>query len=214
MTPLSSATTRKGDPVEAVINQPLVVSDHLVLPEGSRLEGSVSQVSPARRWGHNGQLRITFHQVVPPNGVEQALKGSLEGVEVTNGEHLSLDSEGGAQVVTPKTRYLTTGIAVALAASSLSPDHDRDLHDGGGDGGAGAANGASGFRLVGMLVGAFAQSRAVASGFGVYGAGMSIYSHFLARGHDVAYPKDMAMVIGLGARTGSSQKSENGSNSQ
>jgi hypothetical protein len=29
---------------------------------------------------------------------------------------------------------------------------------------------------------------------------MSIYYHFLARGRDVVYPKDMAMVIGLGTR--------------
>jgi hypothetical protein len=28
---------------------------------------------------------------------------------------------------------------------------------------------------------------------------MSVYSHFLAKGRDVVYPKDMAMVIGLGA---------------
>jgi hypothetical protein len=27
-----------------------------------------------------------------------------------------------------------------------------------------------------------------------------VYSHFLARGRDVVYPKDMSMVIGLGTR--------------
>jgi len=40
----------------------------------------------------------------------------------------------------------------------------------------------------------------VASSFGFYGAAMSVYSHFLARGRDVVYPKDMSMVIGLGIR--------------
>jgi hypothetical protein len=40
----------------------------------------------------------------------------------------------------------------------------------------------------------------VASGFGAYGAANAIYYHFLARGRDVVYPKDMAMVIGLGTR--------------
>jgi len=49
-------------------------------------------------------------------------------------------------------------------------------------------------------VGAFAHSRVVASGFGFYGAAMSVYSHFLARGRDVVYPKDMSMMIGLGTR--------------
>jgi hypothetical protein len=202
VTPLNSATAKKGEPVEAVISQPLVVSDKLFLPQGSHIKGSVLQVRPARRLNRNGQLRIVFHQVVPPDGIEQKIEASLEGVEVAKGEHLSLDAEGGAQVTTPRTRYLTTGIAVALAASSTSSDHDARFHggSGGGDPGAGAANGASGFGFLGTIVGAAAHSRVVASGFGFYGAAMSVYEHFLARGRDVVYPKDMSMVIGLGTR--------------
>jgi len=111
-------------------------------------------------------------------------------------------SEGGAQVTTPRTRYLTTGIAVMLAASQVSPDRDAGRDVSAGEAGRGAANGASGFRFVGMIVGFAARSRAVSLGFGSYGAGMSVYYHFLARGRDVVYPKDMAMVIGLGTREG------------
>jgi len=202
VTPLNSATAKKGEPVEAVISQPLVVSNQLFLPQGSHIKGSVLQVRPARRLNRNGQLRIVFHQVVPPDGIEQKVEASLEGVEVAKGEHLSLDAEGGAQVTTPRTRYLTTGIVVALAASSMNSDHDARFHggDGGGDPSGGAANGASGFGVLGTIVGAVAHSRVVASGFGIYGAAMSVYSHFLARGRDVVYPKDMSMVIGLGTR--------------
>ena len=156
------------------------------------------QVRPARRLGRNGQLRIAFHQVVPPDGVGQSVEATLEGVEVAQGQHLTLDSEGGAQVTTPPTRYLTTAISIALATSSLHEEHDHDLQDHGGDVGGGAANGASGFRLIGTVVGMLAKSRAVSSAFGFYGAGVSVYSHFLARGRDVVYPKDMSMVIGLG----------------
>jgi hypothetical protein len=201
VTPLNSSTSRKGDAVEALITEPLVVSDHLILPEGSVIRGSVMQVQPARRLARNGQLRILFREVAPPDGIEQKVQTSLEGVAVAKGEHLKLDAEGGAQVTTPRTRYLTTGIQIMLAAASASPDGDRHLHGGGGgDVGGSAANGASGFRFVGMLVGALARSRVVATGFGAYGAASSIYYHFLARGRDVVYPKDMAMVIGLGAR--------------
>src|SRR5207237_4837362 len=94
VTPLNSSTTKKGEPVEAVISQPLVVSDHLFLPQGSHIKGSVLESRPARRLGRNGQLRIVFHQVVPPNGFQQNVDASLEGVAVAKGEHLSLDSEG------------------------------------------------------------------------------------------------------------------------
>jgi hypothetical protein len=202
LTPLNSSTSKKGETVEALITEPLVASNHLILPEGSVIRGSVMQVQPARRLARNGQLRILFHEVAPPNGLEQKVVTSLEGVAVAKGEHLKLDAEGGAQVTTPRTRYLTTGIQVMLAAASASPDGDRDLRGGGGGGNVGgsAANGASGFRFVGMIIGLVARSRVVATGFGAYGAANSIYYHFLARGRDVVYPKDMAMVIGLGAR--------------
>jgi hypothetical protein len=209
VTPLSSATSKKGEPVEALITEPLVTSDHLILPEGSILRGSVMQAQPARRLARNGQLRILFHEVAPPNGLEQKVETSLEGVAVAKGEHLKLDSEGGAQVTTPKTRYLTTGIQVALAATSAMPDNDaRAGGGGGGDLGGSAVNGASGFRFLGTIIGLAARSRAVATGFGAYGAATSIYYHFLARGRDVVYPKDMAMVIGLGTRE-SKAKPEN-----
>jgi hypothetical protein len=200
VTPLSSASSKKGDAVEAVITQPLVVSDHLLIPEGSRIEGSVLQVRPARRLHRNGQLRIVFHQVVPPNGIAQHMEASLEGVDVAKGEHLQLDSEGGAQVTTPKTRYLSTAISVMLATSSMD-GHERD-HDGdfrqSNDVGNGAANGASGFRFLGTIVGAFAHSRTLTSGLGFYGAATSVYAHFLSRGSDVVYSKDMSMMIGFG----------------
>lgn len=209
VTPLSSATSKKGEPVEAVITEPLLASDHLILPEGSLIRGTVMQAQPARKLARNGQLRILFHEVAPPNGIEQKVVTSLEGVAVAKGENLKLDAEGGAQMTTPRTRYLTTGIQLMLAVRSATPDGDRDLHDGGGDGnvGAGAANGASGFRFVGMAVGMLARSRVVSTGFGAYGAANGIYYRFLARGREVVYPKDMAMVIGLGTREGNNNTS-------
>jgi uncharacterized protein (DUF1501 family) len=184
------------------MTEPLFADSQLILPEGTLLQGSVLQVQRARRLHRNGQLRIVFHEIVPPKSAEQHVEASLEGVEVKDDQHLSLDSEGGAQTTTPKTRYLTTGISIALAASSLAPDADAGR--GGelsiGETGKSALNGASGFRVIGFITGALIHSRALASSFGVYGASMSVYDHFLSRGLDVVYPKDTAMAIGFGSR--------------
>ena len=202
VTPLSSATAQKADNVEAVITAPLLAENHLIFPEGTRLKGSVLQVRPARMLKRNGQLRIVFHQVIPPNAAQQTVEASLEGVEVKDQEHLTLDSEGGAQVTTSKTRYLATGISVALAASSFSrdADADRSFQQSDGELGGRVVNGASGFKVIGIVLGVAVHSRAFASGMGIYGAGMSVYTHFLARGRDVVYPKDTAMAIGFGTR--------------
>jgi hypothetical protein len=203
---LTSADAAKDDPVEAVVSQPLFDSGHVVLPQGTILKGRVLQARPARRLHRNGQLRIVFHELVPPSGVRQSVDASIEGVATGKDENISLDSEGGAQVTSPKTRYLTTGIAVALATSSFGSDGDRGAAANRGDAGGGALNGASGYRLVGALLGAFARSRALTSSMGVYGAGLSVYSHFISRGRDVVYPKDMSIVVGLGDRVTAEKK--------
>src|SRR5207247_10868886 len=102
-----------------------------------------SSCLPAKR-----KIRKRVRKTKPgTHGIEEKVEASLEGVHVAKGEHLQLDSEGGAQVVAPKTRYLTTAISVMLATSSVGDGHERD-HDGDfrhADASSGAANGASGF---------------------------------------------------------------------
>jgi hypothetical protein len=170
------------------MTEPLLAEGQLILPEGTIVMGTVLQVRPARRLHRNGQLRIVFHEIVPPNSAEQKVEGGLEGVGARSDQNLSLDSEGGAQSTTSKTRYLTTGISVGIAAFSSDDLLNRTL------------DGASGYNVIGLVTGALSRSRAFAIAFGAYGAGMSIYSHFLSRGQDVVYPKDAAMAIGFGSR--------------
>lgn len=67
-TELSSATARKGDPVEATLSRPLFDGKELIFPQGSRLKGSVVEVRPARHLSRNGQLRLAFREIAPPEG--------------------------------------------------------------------------------------------------------------------------------------------------
>ncbi|HWX95058.1 MAG TPA: hypothetical protein VNY29_20770 [Terriglobales bacterium] len=203
MTPLTSATAHKGDGVEAVLSEPLLDADkRMILPQGSLLKGSVRQVQPARRMKKNGQLRIEFRELVPPDGVQQKVEATLESVQAGKNDNVKLDSEGGAEATTPKTRYLATGLSLALAAASTRTDNDVDhgIPDHGGGTGARVTGGANGFKLVGMALGLAVHSRALGYTMGAYGAGMSIYSHFLARGREVVFPKNTWMEIGVGKR--------------
>jgi len=199
VTPLSSATSHKGQNVEAVLSQPLMDGGTLILPQGSRLKGSVKQAVPARRMKKNGQLRIAFSEVVPPDGIEQKVVSTLEAVQAGKNANVKLDAEGGAEATTSKSRYL--GTAVSLGLAMMSAGHGRD-HDGDGGNGSGnsAAGGAGGFKLVGMVMGALVRSRAFGTTMGAYGAAVSVYSNFMARGHEVEFPKNTAMQIGIGTR--------------
>jgi type IV secretory pathway VirB10-like protein len=197
VTPLDSATSKKGDEVEAVLAQPLFDGDRLVLPEGSRLKGQVLQVQPAGHLQRNGQLRIAFRQIVPPEGmgVPQRVATSLEGVQAAKDDHVKLDSEGGAEATTPKTRYASTAVTLGLTTLAFRQHADDPEQSQNG-----IAGGAAGFKLVGIVLGAAVKSRAFGMAMGAYGATLSVYTHFISRGRDVVFPRNTAMEIGIGSR--------------
>ena len=204
ITELTSATTQKGEAVEAVITQPLLDdTGHLILPQGSRLEGTVRQVQPARRMKKNGQLRIAFEKLIPPDGIAEKVEATLEGVQSGKDANLKLDSEGGAEATTPKTRYLATAVSLSLAAASAAGG-DTDVDNGvahvKANTGAQVAGGVNGFKVVGMVLGLAVHSRALGFAMGIYGAGVSVYSGFFAKGHEVVFPKNTGMEIGIGTR--------------
>src|SRR4029077_18320486 len=192
-TPLSSESSQKGDEVEAVLSQPLFDGKRLVLPQGSRLKGTVIQVRPARSMSRGGQLRVVFHELVPPSGIAAKVDASLEGVQSGNDQNLKLDSEGGAEARPPNTRLLTTAISVGLGAASFLGDSASDV-------GPRVSGGAGGFKLIGIALGLSVHSQQLGMAMGTLGASRSIYVNFIARGHDLVFPKNTAMEIGIGAR--------------
>ena len=190
MTPLSSATSHPGDPVEAVLTRPLFDGTRLVLPQGSRIEGTVLQAQPAHHPGRNGQLRIVFRGLSLPDGVQEKIAASLEGVESEKRDNVKLDSEGGARATAPPTRYLTTAMAVGLGGASF-------LGDSFGETGPRTAGAAGGYKLIGIALGLAIHSQPFGMAMGAFGATRSIYGNFIARGHDVNFPKNTAMAIAL-----------------
>ena len=196
LTPISSATARRGAPVEAVVTRPLFSTAHdLLVPEGSHLFGEVVTAQPARRFHRNGKVLFVFRQLKLPSGAVEGIQGYLEGVEADFDAHLALDSEGAAHSTSPKTRFIFPAIAMAVAGLSFHQDYnaqgvpDQDV--------AGRAeSGAVGLGLIGTLL---AQtSRTLASGMAFTGAGFSVYSTFIARGEDVVLPVNTPVQVSLG----------------
>jgi hypothetical protein len=197
-TPLTSATAHQGDPVEAVVSQPLWDGNRLILPQGSRLEGTVVQVHAARHPARNGVLRIVFRDLRLPDGVEQKVAASLEGVESAKRDNVKLDSEGGAAAAAPKTKLLSASATVALGAASF-------LGDSFGETGPRTAGGAGGFKLIGIGLGLAVHSQPFGMVMGCLGGARAIYGNFIAPGHDVVFPKNTAMAIAVQSRLPSEQ---------
>jgi len=189
---LSSARAKVGDRVEAVLTEPLYSGDHLILPEGTRLTGSVLRVTPAKHFGHNGDLRFTFTRMQLPSGTALRIKGDLAAAETVKDANVKIDEEGLAQATQPKGKYLLPLATVLLAQATSESDGDGMNANGG------AA--AGGFGWMGRLLALSTTSHYIAYGIGYYGAGRSIYSRFIATGHDVVFPRDTQIDIRVGKR--------------
>src|SRR5260221_6194315 len=126
------------------------------------------------------------------------MQGSGEGMEADRRAGLKLDEEGGAQATDSKTRYLSTGFTILMAAAASHSDTEHGTTDSAGDPGVRAAAGATGSRFSGSLIALAARSQPVSMAFAAYGAGNSVYYNFLSRGHDVGFAKDKPMEIGFG----------------
>ncbi|MGH9354938.1 MAG: hypothetical protein ACRD10_02295 [Terriglobia bacterium] len=206
MTPLNSATARRGMPVQAVVTQPLFTAhQRLIIPQGSRLEGSVIRAKPARWLHRDGSLRFTFRRLEPPASQQpEVIQASLQGVAASSQSNLKLDSEGGVSVKTSKTRYLMPALALTMAAWAATPDRDEFSAQAGAAapsqaGALGqAVAGGWGLGLVGSVVSLAAQSRIISATLGFYGAAGSIYTNVIARGRDVAFPVNTPIEIRLG----------------
>ena len=196
---VSSATAQRGNSISAVLTEPVFSQNrHLLLPANSMIAGEVIKAVPARKLHHNGDLRVIFNRIETPEGVVQPMQGNVEGVEADRRAGLKLDDEGGAQATDSKTRYLSTGFTILMAAAASHPDTEHGTTDTAGDPAVRAGAGATGSRFSGSLIALAARSQPVSLAFAAYGAGTSVYTNFLSRGRDVVFAKDTPLEIGFG----------------
>jgi hypothetical protein len=183
---LTSATARQGDPVEALVVEPVFDRDrNLVVPQGSKLIGRVSAAKAARSLGRNGKLRFNFQQVQFPEGFNQPVQGSLAGAATEKTQNLSLDAEG---TITPRNKASAIGpiLLTLLAGRALDEDGNLTLQTG---------VASNSFGLIGRIVGMAAGNRNFAAGLGYYAAGLSFYDNFLQPGRVVVFPHDTRIEI-------------------
>ncbi len=219
ITPLDSGSSKMGESVVAALTAPLFSHDHkLLLPEGTRLEGSVVLVRKARWFHRGGRLRFNFRKVdLPPEvadlrwaaaasdtsaghqGLQYRTEASLKAAESSKAP-VKVDSEGGVQAKDSKKRFLGTAAAVLIARSAADNDAGRArMGAGQGPNTAGRTlGGGLGFGLLGAI--AARSSPIVGSVFGFYGMGWSVYSTVVARGSDVQFARNAVLDIGFNAR--------------
>jgi hypothetical protein len=226
ITPLNSFSSRPGEKVEAVLAEPVFSTGHeLILPEGTRVEGTVVVARKARLFHRSGQLRFSFKEIQLPaevarlraaapvapvaaerrpaqEGLQFRTEANLQGAESTGRTPLKVDSEGGVKATESKTRFLAAAVAVMIARRAGDNDAGRSA-----SGQATGPNPNVGGRTLGgglgfgMLGSAMAQtSPYVGAAFGYYGMAWALYSALIARGSEVEFGRNAMVDIRFNTR--------------
>jgi len=212
ITALDSRTTPHGTPVEAILSRPIFSTENrLTFPEGTRLQGTVVQARPGRRWHRNGQLAFFFTGIQLPSSITanapavQDIDGRLASVDVASKEmgNVQLDEEGGVAIAESKSRFVAPAIALLMASRAGDDGHQDPGELAPGQTSIYRNNymgrivgGGLGFGLVGGILGRV--SRPLGAGLGFYAAAQSIYINVVGRGKEVSLPVGTPMEIRFG----------------
>jgi len=197
-----SSNSNTGSEVSAITSEPFYSADrHLILPEGTRLIGTVVQSQPARWFRRSGKLRLRFQKMelpapIPPNNRQLGIEATVGRVDAIRKVRIKTDDEGVMKSVEPKTRFIAPAVQMFLGISMLdetnnsaqSQSTNRVLR---------TVVGASGLGLVGSIAAQFSSE--AATGIGFYGAALSVFNHVVARGHNILLPQDTPFQIRFGA---------------
>lgn len=183
---ISSANQKPANTFQAEIAEPVFNPDHsIAVPQGSILVGQITQAKPARSFGRQGKLRFKFQELKLPSGYSQYVQGTLSGVDSNKSSDLKIDSEGGVQPQS-QGKVIVPLVLTLLAGRALDTDGIQPAN---------AAVASNGFGIVGRITGIVAGSRSLAAGIGFYEAGIAVYDHWLARGHDVVFVKETRIEV-------------------
>lgn len=137
---ISTKSAHDGDAVYAETTFPVVVNNQIIIPAGSYVQGSISDVKRPGRVKGRAEVLVHFNTLIFPNGYTVLLPGAVDNVPgMENGK--MKDKEGTIQGTGSKAKDAAT-IAESTATGGLI--------GAAADGGKGAAVGGAGGGIIGL----------------------------------------------------------------
>ena len=126
---------------------PIVVRNHIVIPPGSHVTGTVTLVKRPGRVKGKGELYVRFDSIILPNGITRDFRSRLGGIDARGSEHLD-SKEGVVRGDSNKGGDVKTVATGGLGGASLGGLITRGGMGAGIGGAAGAAAGLAGVLLT------------------------------------------------------------------
>jgi hypothetical protein len=139
---LSSKNTHVGDVFYADTTYPIWIQQRLIIPRGSIIKGTVTEVSKPGAIKGKGRISVRIDTILLPNGVERPLIADFRGIHGPGSEKIDRKTESVEQGGTSNTgQDLGTVIGTAGQGAMIGTVVSRDAKGAGIGAGAGAAAG-------------------------------------------------------------------------
>ncbi|MBR2526505.1 hypothetical protein IKE67_08590 [bacterium] len=172
--PISTKTSKNGDYFSAVLVDDEKTPTNVILPAGSMIRGSITKVTPSRRFSRGGVVYVDFDHIVTPNGKQLPLDMIISG-------KINMNFNGGL--------YLNKGYGEALGENwNKTVEIATNATEYGMDIGEDILGGAA--RILTVPVCAFGG----AIGGGAYWIGDSVADMF-RKGQDVEFNQDENLTV-------------------
>jgi len=194
-TPLDSATDRHGASVTAILTRPLLTPDgkHVLFPEGAQMHGLVTLAQPARWFARNGCLRFTFRSIDNPGSKEVAkIHGQLAAAESSSKEKVKINNEGTAASNSGPGKYLAPIALGVMATSAFDEDATSNPVHSGVD--------SNGFGFAARVLVMASANPVLLRSFALFAVSKSVYYRWVAKGHEIRFPRDTRIQILLNQR--------------
>lgn len=148
---VSTKHSAAGDQIYLETVFPIVIDSHIVIPAGSSVSGTVTEVKRPGRIKGRGELYVRFDTIILPNGVTRDFRSRIGSVDARGDEHLD-KKEGEIQGDSNKggdTRTVAEGAATGAGLGAIVGSTAGHAGLGAGVGAAaGAAAGIAGVLLT------------------------------------------------------------------
>lgn len=95
---ITTKSAHEGDAVYAETTFPVVMNNRIIIPAGSYVQGSISNVKRAGRIKGRAEILVHFNTLIFPNGYTMLLPGAVDNVPgLENGRMKEKDKEGTVQ---------------------------------------------------------------------------------------------------------------------
>lgn len=144
---VSSKEAQVGDRIYLETAFPVVLRNHIVIPQGSYVTGTVTHVKRPARGRRRGELSVRFDSLILPNGVTRSFDSDLGSIDARDPLKHEHDNVSGKESGDPVGTVAVTTASGAGLGAAIGAATGHAIAGAGVGAGAGAAAG-----MVGVLL--------------------------------------------------------------